>query len=53
MNVGDERTKSIWADTAVAPEAAQLANIASGVVVGKLGTATASPSELRAALAGL
>src|SRR5205814_299303 len=24
MNVGDERTKSIWADTAVAPEAAQL-----------------------------
>ncbi|MFL6815297.1 MAG: FAD-dependent oxidoreductase, partial [Bradyrhizobium sp.] len=24
MNVGDERTKSIWADTAVAPEAIQL-----------------------------
>jgi D-beta-D-heptose 7-phosphate kinase/D-beta-D-heptose 1-phosphate adenosyltransferase len=31
-------------------EAAELANAASGVVVGKLGTATLSPAELRAAL---
>ena len=36
MNVGDERTKSIWADTAVAPEAAQLGHDieAETVVVG-------------------
>jgi D-beta-D-heptose 7-phosphate kinase/D-beta-D-heptose 1-phosphate adenosyltransferase len=33
------------------PEAAMLANTAAGVVVGKLGTATASPEELSAALA--
>ena len=32
------------------PEAARFANLAAGVVVGKLGTATASPAELRAAL---
>lgn len=31
------------------PEAARLANLAAGVVVGKLGTATASPAELSAA----
>lgn len=36
------------------PEAAVLANVAAGVVVGKLGTATANPDELLAALeAGL
>jgi D-beta-D-heptose 7-phosphate kinase/D-beta-D-heptose 1-phosphate adenosyltransferase len=33
-------------------EAAALANLAAGVVVGKLGTATASPAEVLAALAG-
>jgi rfaE bifunctional protein kinase chain/domain len=32
------------------PEAASLANLAAGVVVGKLGTATVSPAELAAAL---
>jgi rfaE bifunctional protein kinase chain/domain len=32
------------------PEAAFLANIAAGVVVGKLGTATVNPAELQAAL---
>ena len=32
------------------PEAARFANLAAGVVVGKLGTATASPADLRAAL---
>jgi D-beta-D-heptose 7-phosphate kinase/D-beta-D-heptose 1-phosphate adenosyltransferase len=32
------------------PEAAELANRAAGVVVGKLGTATASPDEVLAAL---
>jgi D-beta-D-heptose 7-phosphate kinase/D-beta-D-heptose 1-phosphate adenosyltransferase len=32
------------------PEAAFIANCAAGVVVGKLGTATCSPDELRAAL---
>lgn len=31
------------------PEAARFANLAAGVVVGKLGTATASPADLRAA----
>ncbi|MDP3921588.1 MAG: D-glycero-beta-D-manno-heptose-7-phosphate kinase [Candidatus Omnitrophota bacterium] len=31
-------------------EAARVANVAAGIVVGKLGTATVSPSELRAAL---
>ena len=35
---------------AVLDEAAQLANAAAGVVVGKLGTATASPEEVAAAL---
>lgn len=35
---------------ATMPEAAYLANIAAGVVVGKLGTATVSPAELAAAL---
>jgi D-beta-D-heptose 7-phosphate kinase/D-beta-D-heptose 1-phosphate adenosyltransferase len=34
---------------AVAAEAAELANRASGIVVGKVGTATVSPPELRAA----
>jgi D-beta-D-heptose 7-phosphate kinase/D-beta-D-heptose 1-phosphate adenosyltransferase len=34
----------------VLDEAAQLANAAAGVVVGKLGTATASPEEVAAAL---
>ena len=39
---------------AALPEAAVLANFAAGVVVGKLGTATANPDELQAALeAGL
>jgi D-glycero-beta-D-manno-heptose-7-phosphate kinase len=39
---------------AALPEAAVLANCAAGVVVGKLGTATANPEELQAALeAGL
>jgi D-beta-D-heptose 7-phosphate kinase/D-beta-D-heptose 1-phosphate adenosyltransferase len=38
---------------ASACEAAELANRASGVVVGKLGTATVSPAELEAACAGL
>jgi D-beta-D-heptose 7-phosphate kinase/D-beta-D-heptose 1-phosphate adenosyltransferase len=33
-------------------EAARLANVAAGVVVGKLGTATATPQELLAALGG-
>ena len=32
-------------------QAAELANVASGIVVGKLGTATVTPAELRAALA--
>jgi D-beta-D-heptose 7-phosphate kinase / D-beta-D-heptose 1-phosphate adenosyltransferase len=32
------------------PDAAFLANTAAGVVVGKLGTATVSPTELAAAL---
>jgi D-beta-D-heptose 7-phosphate kinase/D-beta-D-heptose 1-phosphate adenosyltransferase len=32
------------------PDAAHLANIAAGVVVGKLGTATVTPAELQAAL---
>ena len=32
-------------------QAAELANVASGIVVGKLGTATVTPTELRAALA--
>jgi D-beta-D-heptose 7-phosphate kinase/D-beta-D-heptose 1-phosphate adenosyltransferase len=32
------------------PEAAFLANVAAGVVVGKLGTASISPQELAAAL---
>ena len=31
-------------------EAARFANLAAGVVVGKLGTATASPGDLRAAV---
>jgi rfaE bifunctional protein kinase chain/domain len=35
---------------AAVPDAAFLANIAAGVVVGKLGTATVSPAELQAAL---
>jgi rfaE bifunctional protein kinase chain/domain len=35
---------------ATLPEAAFLANLAAGVVVGKLGTATVSPAELAAAL---
>jgi len=35
---------------ATVPEAAYLANIAAGVVVGKLGTASVSPAELAAAL---
>jgi D-beta-D-heptose 7-phosphate kinase/D-beta-D-heptose 1-phosphate adenosyltransferase len=34
------------------PHAAMLANVAAGVVVGKLGTATASPQEILAALDG-
>jgi D-beta-D-heptose 7-phosphate kinase/D-beta-D-heptose 1-phosphate adenosyltransferase len=38
---------------APAREAAELANRASGVVVGKFGTATVSPAELEAACAGL
>jgi rfaE bifunctional protein kinase chain/domain len=38
------------ASGASVPEAAFLANIAAGVVVGKLGTATVSPAELQAAL---
>jgi D-beta-D-heptose 7-phosphate kinase/D-beta-D-heptose 1-phosphate adenosyltransferase len=33
-------------------EAAEVANFAAGVVVGKLGTATCSPAELLAAVAG-
>jgi D-beta-D-heptose 7-phosphate kinase/D-beta-D-heptose 1-phosphate adenosyltransferase len=37
---------------AALPEAAVLANFAAGVVVGKLGTATANPDELRAAIEG-
>jgi D-glycero-beta-D-manno-heptose-7-phosphate kinase len=37
---------------ATPPEAAEVANAASGVVVGKLGTATLTAAELRAALAG-
>ena len=37
---------------ATLPEAAALANLAAGVVVGKLGTALASPAELLAALSG-
>ena len=36
---------------ATLPEAAALAHVAAGVVVGKLGTATASPDEVLAALA--
>ena len=35
---------------ATPPEAAELANRASGIAVGKLGTATVTPAELRAAL---
>jgi D-beta-D-heptose 7-phosphate kinase/D-beta-D-heptose 1-phosphate adenosyltransferase len=31
-------------------EAAKIANMAAGIVVGKLGTATASPAELREAI---
>src|SRR6266852_1283749 len=38
---------------ATLPEAAQLANTAAGVVVGKLGTATVTPKELEAALSEL
>jgi len=38
---------------ASAAEAAELANRASGIVVGKLGTATATAAELQAACAGL
>ena len=34
------------------PRAARLANLAAGVVVGKVGTAVCTPEELRAALAG-
>jgi D-beta-D-heptose 7-phosphate kinase/D-beta-D-heptose 1-phosphate adenosyltransferase len=34
-------------------EAAELANCASSIAVGKLGTATVTPAELRAACAGL
>jgi rfaE bifunctional protein kinase chain/domain len=34
-------------------EAAELANVAAGIVVGKLGTATVSPQELRSALDGV
>jgi D-beta-D-heptose 7-phosphate kinase/D-beta-D-heptose 1-phosphate adenosyltransferase len=34
------------------PEAAMLSNLAAGIVVGKLGTATASPQELSQALKG-
>jgi D-beta-D-heptose 7-phosphate kinase / D-beta-D-heptose 1-phosphate adenosyltransferase len=34
------------------PEATHLANIAAGIVVGKLGTATLSPAEIRLALHG-
>lgn len=34
------------------PEAVALANVAAGIVVGKLGTATVTPEELRCALAG-
>ncbi len=41
------------ASGATIPEAAALGNAAAGVVVGKLGTATVSPSELLAALAEL
>jgi D-glycero-beta-D-manno-heptose-7-phosphate kinase len=33
-----------------APDAAELANLASGIVVGKLGTAVTNPEELRASL---
>jgi rfaE bifunctional protein kinase chain/domain len=39
------------ASGATPAEAAQLANRASGIVVGKLGTATATPAEMRAGLA--
>lgn len=35
------------------PEAARFANIAAGVVVGKLGTATAKPAEMLAAVEGV
>lgn len=38
------------ASGATLPEAARLANLAAGIVVGKLGTATVTPSELREAL---
>lgn len=38
------------ASGALPREAAELANLASGIVVGKLGTATVTPSELRAEL---
>ena len=34
-------------------EAAQIANAAAGIVVGKIGTATVSPEELKTALAGV
>jgi D-beta-D-heptose 7-phosphate kinase/D-beta-D-heptose 1-phosphate adenosyltransferase len=36
---------------AALPQAAALANVAAGVVVGKLGTATATPQEVLSALA--
>jgi len=39
-----------WAAGAGAKEAACLANLAAGIVVGKLGTAVVSPEELRAAI---
>jgi D-beta-D-heptose 7-phosphate kinase/D-beta-D-heptose 1-phosphate adenosyltransferase len=38
------------ASGAAVQDAARLANLAAGVVVGKLGTATLSPAELSAAL---
>jgi len=38
------------ASGAAVEDAARLANLAAGVVVGKLGTATLSPAELSAAL---
>ena len=41
-----------WAATKDVKEAAALANLAAGIVVGKLGTATVSAEELREAAAG-
>jgi D-glycero-beta-D-manno-heptose-7-phosphate kinase len=41
------------AASATPPEAAELANRASGIVVGKLGTATVTPGELRACFQGV